>query len=211
MTDDITGRQVTDAWRRIEGWLREHAPATYAALGPGADDEQINAVENALGFAVPVELRMLWGLVSGGNVKGRGPWRDNNNLISLDEVIGHYRLKLKIQADLDENHEKFARLEEDRAIAWQRLWIPVFSTRVYDTSHGAFLDAGNGLMWKWTRYAYIPPTDKDPQDSIVTYMEDLADALEYPALAEDTPGLVEGALVWRSCVRAGEDWRASLG
>ncbi|MFI6469835.1 SMI1/KNR4 family protein [Streptomyces sp. NPDC050516] len=178
MTDDITGRQVPDAWPRIEGWLREHAPATYAALRPRATQEQINAVEHALGFAVPVELRTLWGLVSGGNVKGRGPWRDNRALMDLDQVIRQYRLKMEIQAGLNEDHEKFARLEEDRAIAWQRLWIPVFSFGADDTVHGTFLDAGNGLMWKWTREAYIPPSDNDPQDSIVTYLEDLADALE---------------------------------
>ncbi|MEU6064975.1 MULTISPECIES: SMI1/KNR4 family protein [Streptomyces] len=72
MTEEIAARQVTDAWGRIEAWLRDHAPVTHAALGPGASAEEIAAVEAALGLAVPVELRTLWGLVSGDNVNGGG-------------------------------------------------------------------------------------------------------------------------------------------
>ncbi|MGV9563916.1 SMI1/KNR4 family protein [Streptomyces sp. NPDC003480] len=207
MTEETAARQITDAWRRIERWLGEHAPATYAALGPGASDEQIAAVDAALGLVVPVELRTLWGLVSGGNVDGSGPWQGNAALLSLDEVVNHYRSQMVAQAGFDAGYEVPGVPGEGDVIVWQPGWIPVFSSSAYDTLYGTYLDAGTGLLWRWTRETYVPPGPDDPQDSLVTCLEGLADALEYPALAQDRPGLLDGALVWESAAYGDEDWR----
>lgn len=207
MTEETAARQVTDAWRRIEGWLGEHAPATHAALGPGASAEQIATAETALGLVVPVELRTLWGLVSGGNVDGSGPWQGNAALLGLDEVVNHYRSQMQAQAEFDTRYEVPGVPGEGDVIVWQPGWIPVFSSSAYDTLYGTYLDIGTGLLWRWTRETYVPPGPDDPQDSLVTYLEGLADALEYPALAQDPPGLLDGALVWKSGAYGDDDWR----
>jgi cell wall assembly regulator SMI1 len=47
---------VADAWRRIEDWLGEYAPASLAALAGPATSEEIAAAERALGFALPAEF-----------------------------------------------------------------------------------------------------------------------------------------------------------
>ncbi|MFE7244761.1 SMI1/KNR4 family protein [Streptomyces sp. NPDC057580] len=40
---------ISESWTRIENWLAEHAPATYAALAPPADPADIAATERAIG------------------------------------------------------------------------------------------------------------------------------------------------------------------
>ncbi|MGW4825858.1 SMI1/KNR4 family protein [Streptomyces sp. NPDC004227] len=40
---------ISESWTRIENWLVEHAPATYAALAPPADPADIAAVERVIG------------------------------------------------------------------------------------------------------------------------------------------------------------------
>ncbi|MEU6067500.1 MULTISPECIES: SMI1/KNR4 family protein [Streptomyces] len=211
MTEDIAARQVTDAWRRIEAWLREHAPVTHAALGPGASTEEITGVEAALGFALPVELRTLWGLVSGGNVNGSGFWLDNRALMRPEDVMFVYRLKMDIQRDLDAEYDTPGVPGEDDIIAWQPGWIPVFSKGEHNSVYGTFLDSESGLLGHWDKYPYEPPGDDEPQNSIVTYLEEMADSLEMPTLAtQTTPGLLDGRLVWE-CHYLDEDeqrrWR----
>ncbi|MGW7410642.1 SMI1/KNR4 family protein [Streptomyces sp. NPDC054833] len=209
MTDEIAVRQVTEAWQRIETWLRRHAPATHAALGPGARREEIDAVEATLGFAVPVELRTLWSLVSGGVVDDRGFWGDHDVLIPLDEVVETYQRQMRWQAEEEATYDTPGVPGEGDAVFWQRPWIPVFSLGPHDTMYGTYLNAETGLMWKWTREVFWPPTDDDPQESLVTHLEKLADALEYPDLADDKAGLVNGALVWKRQAYADEDWHAA--
>lgn len=40
---------MSESWTRIENWLAEHAPATYAALAPPADPADIAATERVVG------------------------------------------------------------------------------------------------------------------------------------------------------------------
>ncbi|MFE7332363.1 SMI1/KNR4 family protein [Streptomyces sp. NPDC057565] len=40
---------ISESWTRIENWLAEHAPATYAALAPPADPADIAATERVIG------------------------------------------------------------------------------------------------------------------------------------------------------------------
>jgi cell wall assembly regulator SMI1 len=40
---------ISESWTRIENWLAEFAPATYAALAPPADPADIAAVERVIG------------------------------------------------------------------------------------------------------------------------------------------------------------------
>ncbi|MEU9108003.1 SMI1/KNR4 family protein [Streptomyces xanthophaeus] len=40
---------ISESWTRIENWLAEHAPATFAALAPPADPADIAAAERIIG------------------------------------------------------------------------------------------------------------------------------------------------------------------
>ncbi|MFJ3876214.1 SMI1/KNR4 family protein [Streptomyces sp. NPDC090077] len=52
---------ITESWTRIENWLAEHAPATYAALAPPADPADIVAAERVIGrpFLKPLRMSLL--------------------------------------------------------------------------------------------------------------------------------------------------------
>ncbi|MER5736719.1 MULTISPECIES: SMI1/KNR4 family protein [unclassified Streptomyces] len=52
MTTDL----VQEAWTRIDAWLREHAPRTFATLRPPAGDEEIAAAQQELGVVFPPDL-----------------------------------------------------------------------------------------------------------------------------------------------------------
>ncbi|MCX4578742.1 SMI1/KNR4 family protein [Streptomyces sp. NBC_01571] len=45
------------SWNRIEAWLAEHAPHTFARLGPPADPAEITAAEQTIGSPFPDPLR----------------------------------------------------------------------------------------------------------------------------------------------------------
>ncbi|MGW3335370.1 SMI1/KNR4 family protein [Streptomyces rubiginosohelvolus] len=47
---------VDEAWDHIEAWLRVKAPASYAALPPGAAPGGIQEAQDAVGCAFPAEL-----------------------------------------------------------------------------------------------------------------------------------------------------------
>ncbi|MEV7675860.1 hypothetical protein [Streptomyces sp. NPDC088752] len=62
-----------------------------------------------------------------------------------------------------------------------------------DRTSGLYLDAVTGYLGRWSCYNEGPD---DWYDTLVTYLEEMADMLENPTLAtRDKPGLVDGALV----------------
>ncbi|MDF2269281.1 SMI1/KNR4 family protein [Streptomyces coacervatus] len=96
MTDDI--QRLHAAWARIEGWLREHAPASAASLRSPASEEQIATVENAIGYRFPPTLRAWYQLhdgvedvVEGG--AGNDFLPEQNGWLPLDIVQEQYRLR----------------------------------------------------------------------------------------------------------------------
>jgi cell wall assembly regulator SMI1 len=52
---------ISASWTRIENWLAEHAPTTYAALAPPADPADIAAAERVIGRPLlkPLVLSLL--------------------------------------------------------------------------------------------------------------------------------------------------------
>lgn len=208
----VTAREVADAWHRITRRLRDHAPDSYAALRPGADLAAVAALESGLGVRIPVELTVLWLLTAGDDgADGWGCLPGNRALLPLDAVAAVYRLKTEAQARLDSANA--GRPEEERITVWRPGWIPVAADSPADRVSGLYLDTETGFLGRWSRYDDHPD---DERDTLVTYLEETADALEAPALApRDEPGLIGGTLVWRSSVvPAREDrWRplAALG
>ncbi|WP_427924308.1 SMI1/KNR4 family protein [Streptomyces sp. cg40] len=208
----VTVREVADAWHRITRRLRDNAPDSYAALRTGADLAAVAALESELGVRIPVELTVLWLLTAGDDgVDGRGCLPGNRALLPLDAVAAVYRLKTEAQAHLDSAYAGHP--EEERITVWRPGWIPVAADSPADRVSGLYLDTETGFLGRWSRYD--DHTD-DERDTLVTYLEETADALEAPALApRDEPGLIGGTLVWRSAVDPAREgrWRrlAALG
>ncbi|MFJ6012887.1 SMI1/KNR4 family protein [Streptomyces sp. NPDC092952] len=196
-TRQIAARQVTEAWRRITNWLARHAPATCAALLPGASPHEIAALEQALGVGVPVELRALWLLCAGGkDTPGAGVIPDRGwALMSLGAVATSYRWHRENQRELE------AEWGVEDSMVWQPSWIPFCSWSVTDTSYGLFIDAGTGEVGHWDETAVRTVGDQ----TLSTLLEETADTLENPQLATGRmPGLIGGRLVWGPPLAADE-------
>ncbi|WP_327241064.1 SMI1/KNR4 family protein [Streptomyces sp. NBC_01320] len=193
--DAVTGREITDAWQRITRWLQRNAPDSHAALRTGMSSTSIAALEDDLGIQVPTSLRALWLLTAGDDgVSGAGCLPGNQALMPADAVAAFYRQQMDSQAHEDTLNAR--RSEYDRITVWKAAWIPVVSYGAADRTSGLYLDAATGYLGRWSRYNEGPG---DEPDTLATYLEDVADMLETPALAtRDKPGLVGGALVWGS-------------
>ncbi|MBL3671661.1 hypothetical protein JL475_38585 [Streptomyces sp. M2CJ-2] len=206
----VAVREIADAWHRISRWLQHHAPDSYAALRTGANPAAIAALEGDLGIQIPVGLRVLWLLTAGDDgANGWGCLPGNRALMNLDAVAAVYRLKMDSQAHQDTLNVR--RPEDDRITVWKPTWIPVVSYGSADRTSGLYLDAATGYLGRWSRYNEVAG---DELDTLATYLEEAADMLEAPALAtRDKPGLIGGALVWRSSIDpAGEDrWQPLAG
>ncbi|MGP4043848.1 hypothetical protein [Streptomyces sp. 2A115] len=209
-TAAVTVREVADAWRRITGWLQHNAPDSYAALRPGAGPAAIAALEGDLGIQIPVELHVLWMLTAGDDgANGWGCLPGNEALMPLDAVAAAYRSWMDAQAHEDTFNAR--RPEYDRITVWKAAWVPVVSYGAADRTSGLYLDAATGYLGRWSRYNEAPGEELD---TLVSYLEEAADMLEAPALAtRDKPGLIGGALVWRSSIDAvrEDQWRPWTG
>jgi len=67
------------------------------------------------------------------------------------------------------------------------------SFNAHDTLHGLYLDIETGMICRWGEFG-----ERQPEfESLTTFLEEMADALEAPSLAGPAkPGLVNGGLAW---------------
>ncbi|MGW3121610.1 SMI1/KNR4 family protein [Streptomyces sp. NPDC001107] len=163
---------------RIETWLRIHAPASYEALRPGASGQELAALEDALGTRLPAELQALWCLHAGvHDARGAGFLFRNWALTDLAAVATYHVGRMSLGDD----------------DVWQGPWIPFCSSGVHDRAFVLYLDARTGVVGYTSRYG----EHREEFASLSVHLEEMADALEAPALAgKQKPGLADGALVW---------------
>lgn len=192
-TDALQARQVADAWQRTEAWLREYAPASYAALRSGASDDEIAALEEALDAVVPEALKQLWRLRAGveGTGLSGGFLLGNWALMPLEGVSQLYQRNM-----LSQRHEEMLsqrRENGEEITVWKPSWIPFCSWNVEDWSYGLYLDACTGEVWQWTESA-----DRSLEyPSLTDYLEEMVDVLEAPSFVDyPKPGLINGCLRW---------------
>src|SRR5262245_16182182 len=99
---------------RLEAWLTEHRPRYHEGLRPGASADDLAALEKALGFPLPEELRTWLGWHDAQSPDLMGAFRDSFALMSAREIA-----------------EAHADLVAEPEPGWRREWVP-------------FLDDGQG-------------------------------------------------------------------
>jgi len=190
--EEIEARQVTQAWQRITAWLGAHAPASHRTLLPGAAPEELARAEEAFGVRLRGGLKALWSLCAGvRDQRGAEFMLGNWALMTLDDAV--------------ELHGRYVRMGKD---VWQQGWIPVCAFNAHDQAIGLCLDTDSGQLWYWDRYG-----DRHPEfESLTTYLEEMADALDVPDLAgPPAPGLIRGALRWGPTGESGDGWEPFTG
>ncbi|WP_328784328.1 hypothetical protein OIE52_08895 [Streptomyces canus] len=101
-------------------------------------------------------------------------------------------------AQAQEDTLNSGRPEEERVTVWQATWVPVIALGPADDTSGLYPDAATGFLGRWSRYNEAPGEECD---TLVTYLEEMADMLESPTLAaRDKPRLIGGTLVWLSSI-----------
>lgn len=114
---------ITDAWPRIETWLAQYAPVTYASLAPPADPTALAATERVIGMPLPGPLAESLLLHDGTDFQTLFPsgWY----LLSAEDIARTWALRTEIAgSDVDD-------IPDDPTSEfgpwWNRLWIPFAS------------------------------------------------------------------------------------
>ena len=84
-------QRVRSVWIRIEGWLRDHAPEIFEAMGEGASEEALAAAEETLELELPAELRHTLRRVDGIARAGGGGVLQSWELLSVEGIVQQYQ------------------------------------------------------------------------------------------------------------------------
>ena len=76
-------------WKRIEAWLASHAPAVLNKLQPGASAQAIRQAEQALGMALPEEVRASYRIHTYRIHNGSSGFEltTHGKVLSLEEIV----------------------------------------------------------------------------------------------------------------------------
>ncbi|MFE6160016.1 SMI1/KNR4 family protein [Streptomyces sp. NPDC054855] len=187
----IEWRQIDDAWQRIESWLERRAPATLENLLPGASEAEIEGLQESLGVRLPIGLRALWSRRAGVGPEPTPGFMPGRCVLMPFEVVRRTYQQQMLLRQSDEEAQRGAGDAEEITV-WRPSWIP-FAAIGADALAGLCLDAETGRIWYWNEYA-----ERSVKfESLTDYMEEMADVLEVPSLAEEARvGLMNGFLVW---------------
>jgi hypothetical protein len=192
------------AWRDVATWLAARAPASYSALRAGAGAVQVRDAERRLGAALPVALVALLqecdGTVDAADVDrdpdeyDPGLFLAQRHLLPLDGITAV--------------HES-----ADDAPRFWGPWIP-FAVEDYALApwSGLAVDAAGRLSGFRLSDGEPPsqPLEAPGYRSLDEFLRSLADAFLHargPLMAEATPGLHQGALVWGPLPGESEPWQ----
>jgi cell wall assembly regulator SMI1 len=161
---------VTEAWARIEEWLRHNSPGSVAKLAAPAPAEEIAAAEKRLGLKFPAELveslRRHNGLTEWANLL---PEADPQ---SVAEIVEWHEIRMELAPDF----EGFDVHPPNTEPWWHERWLPFAAAggnlQVIDLRTGP--DHG--------RLGFAPNNDggdfSDAYPSLGVYLTRVAEALE---------------------------------
>ncbi|MFD8392416.1 SMI1/KNR4 family protein [Streptomyces sp. NPDC059680] len=123
MATDIPG--LAQLWRSFENWLAEHAPGDYGSLLPGCSEEDIQRLEDGLGFSVHEDVRTTLELHNGVTVRSAstepGAFLLGYSLLDVDGILAAHRDLVSMVEDAREEGE------EDLVVGRiaDREWVPL--------------------------------------------------------------------------------------
>ena len=89
---DHLGRMML-IWKMLEEWLQIAAPESLAHLYEGATEQQLQATETALGFALPEDLKASWSLHNGTASFFFSGW----GFLTLEQMLRAYQAQQGIE------------------------------------------------------------------------------------------------------------------
>ncbi|MEU4178293.1 hypothetical protein [Streptomyces sp. NPDC026589] len=189
-------QNVAEAWCRLTGWLKTHAPVSCASLLPPAAETAVEAADTALkhhlGFGLPAELAALWRLCGG--VDHQEIEHDEEGEIGS----GAFLPGGVIMAPVDALRP---RLPDHSGLDW---WegapvVPWLTRDEAGPESGYWVGAIGVGRWGLDSLPGVGATAAFP--SIAAYLDAvLRTVTEGPAdaMGPDVPGLVRGCLIWEN-------------
>ncbi|MGA5499390.1 SMI1/KNR4 family protein [Streptomyces cinereoruber] len=192
----MTEALVQDSWNRIDDWLREHAPRTFATLGPPAGHGEIVAAQEELGVTFPPDLVASL-LRHNGAVDGAEAFlfSTHDRLLGVAGILEGTRFMRGMAEDLD---------EEEAEGYWHHGYVKFGSYGV--TSDGLMIDCrpGQGSFGAIGRFFDETGTDFGRADSLGGYLAELADRLER---GQDGGAVTfNGRLIWEGASPTSPEW-----
>lgn len=190
----MTADLVQDSWNRIDAWLREHAPRTFATLRPPAGEEEIAAAQEELGVTFPPDLVASL-LRHNGALDGPEAFlfSTHDRLLGVDGILGDTGFMRGIAQDLDEDEDY-----------WHHGYVKFGSYGA--TSDGLMIDCrtGRSSFGAIGRFFDETGTSFGNADSLGDYLAELAGQLER---GQDA-GVVtfNGRLFWEWAMPARPEW-----
>ncbi|MET9687334.1 SMI1/KNR4 family protein [Streptomyces sp. NPDC006514] len=184
---------VRSSWDRIDGWLREHAPASYENLARPADPAAVEAAQAELGLRFPADLTdsLLChdGLLNWDTVLPGPPPQ------SVAQIVDHWRMCVEIAGDDKDLCEPFRPGAEPW---WHPRWIPWAQS----DGDAQVIDMREGPQQGRLGTACHDGTGHfdDGWPSLAAYLAEVADALDHGGLVDGyAPYLTcDGGLWWAS-------------
>ncbi|MGW2331421.1 hypothetical protein ACWC5C_37470 [Streptomyces sp. NPDC001700] len=194
---------ILPAWTAIADWLAVHAPASHATLRPGAAVADVRSAENELVMGLPADLVTLL-LVCDGTVDASALDRDPDEYDPGLFLAQHHLLPLEEIAQV--------RGGEGNTDQFWGFWVP-FAVTDYSLSPwgGLAIDA-EGRLATFSQDAGEPPSEPlttPGYGCLSDFLDSVAEALTQgtgPLMAEATPGIHRGALVWGPLPGDGVPW-----
>ncbi|MEV6161697.1 SMI1/KNR4 family protein [Streptomyces sp. NPDC052052] len=192
----MTADLVQDSWNRIDAWLREHAPHTFATLRPPAGDKEIAAAQEELGVTFPPDLVASL-LRHNGALDGPEAFlfSTHDRLLGVSGILRDTGFMRAIAEDLD---------EEEAKSYWHHGYVKFGSYGA--TSDGLMIDCrtGRDSFGAIGRFFDETGTSFGQADSLGGYLAELADQLEVGQGA----GAVtfNGRLFWECAMPARPEW-----
>ncbi|WP_306326469.1 SMI1/KNR4 family protein [Streptomyces venezuelae] len=197
MTTDLVG----DSWDRIDAWLREHAPRTFALLAPPATDAEIRATEELLDVRfhpdLVASLRRHDGALSG---LGAFQFPTHDRLLGLREMVEAAGFMRGMCEDLS---------EEESEGYWQHGFLKFGSYE--GTSDGLTIDCRHDRdsYGAVGRFFDETGTDFGRADSLGGYLAEVADELE--GGGGNVAVTFNGRLIWETELARLPEWAAAVG
>jgi len=132
--------------QRLDKALQRARPEFYARLLPGATDEEIATLEEALGLAVPEDFKAFLRWKNGYDYRFQPPERTDcfiNQFLILchSEIIGLYELEKELHAKNSPPHKEGFQAPE--WLSWSPLWIPFLDED--STIYASYIDMGGAF------------------------------------------------------------------
>lgn len=114
---------MNDLWKQFESWLAVHWPEGLAALNPPATDEEIAALEAALGTRLPRDFVDCL-KIHNGQSEAAGGLLDNSEFLSTDAILDQWQVWKDLLESGDFDGIESEPEEGIRSDWWNARWIP---------------------------------------------------------------------------------------